>query len=114
MSTQLPLPASWAVFESRRDPRERLTALHRDMALTRAKIRDALDELAAKHGVSKRDVTYAKEGYADNLLGDVVYNIEGYRARDQRRDGAVRRDADGVHSLSPRPTTCISSAMAWA
>ena len=76
MSTQLPLPASWAVFESRRDPRDRLAALHRDMAISRAQIREALDELAVKHGVSKRDVTYAMEGYAENLLSDVVYNVE--------------------------------------
>ena len=65
-----------AVFESRRDPRDRLTALQRDSAVARAKIREALDELAAKHGIPKRDVTYAMEGYADNLLGDVVYNVE--------------------------------------
>jgi hypothetical protein len=76
MSTQLPLPASWAVFESRRDPRDWLAALHRDVAMARTKIREVLDELAAKHGVPRRDVTYAMEGYADNLLSDVVYNVE--------------------------------------
>jgi hypothetical protein len=76
MSTQLPLPASWAQFESRRDPRQRLEALQRDVATARARIREALAELAERHGIAKRDVTYAMEGYADNLLGDVVYNVE--------------------------------------
>jgi hypothetical protein len=46
MSTQLPLPASWAQVESRRDPKERLEALDHDMAAASAKIRQALEELA--------------------------------------------------------------------
>jgi hypothetical protein len=33
-------------------------------------------ELAAKHAIPKRDVTYAMERYADSLLSDVVYNVE--------------------------------------
>jgi hypothetical protein len=76
MSTQLPLPASWAMFESRRDPRDRLADLQRDVAAAKAKIRGALDQLADRHGILRRDVTYAMEGYADNLQSDVVYNVE--------------------------------------
>jgi hypothetical protein len=76
MSTQLPLPASWAVFESKRDPHERLITLRRDIAIARNKIREALQELADRHRIAPKDVTYAMEAYADNLLADVVYNVE--------------------------------------
>ena len=76
MTTQLPLPASWAVFESRRDPRDRLIALRRDMAVARDKIREALQELADRQHIAPKDVTYAMEGYADDLLSDLVYSVE--------------------------------------
>jgi hypothetical protein len=76
MSTQLPLPAEWAQVESRRDPREHLTQLNRDMAATKVAIRSILQQVADRHGISPRDVTYAMDGYADNLLGDLVYNLE--------------------------------------
>ena len=35
-----------------------------------------LEELARAQRIGPRDVTYAMEGYADNLLGDLVYNVE--------------------------------------
>jgi hypothetical protein len=58
-----------------RGPRDRLADLHRDVAPTKTKIRAALDELADRHRIPQRDVTYAMDGYADNLLSDVVYNV---------------------------------------
>jgi hypothetical protein len=64
------------MLETRRDPRERLADLRRDMAATRITIREALDELAQRHGIAERDVAYAMDGYADNLLSDTVYSIE--------------------------------------
>ena len=76
MSTQLPLPARWAQFETRRDPHDRLAELERDVGTTRSKIRKALEELAERHRISYRDVTYAMEGYAEDLLSDVVYNTK--------------------------------------
>jgi hypothetical protein len=60
MSTQLPLPASWAVFESRRDPRDRLIELRRDMAAARNKIREALQQLADRQRIAPKDVTYGR------------------------------------------------------
>ena len=65
-----------AVFESRRDPRERVIALRQDMAVARNKIREVLQELADRQAIAPKDVTYAMEGYADDLLSDLVYTIE--------------------------------------
>ena len=76
MVVQLPLPAQWARLESRRNPRDQLDQLHRDAIETKAEIRAALDRLATRHGISAKDVAYAMDGYADNLLGDAIYNLE--------------------------------------
>jgi hypothetical protein len=77
MAIQLPFPVRWARLESRRgDARGRLKALRRDVLSTKAVIRSALDELAAKHGIPRKDVDYAVEGYADDMLSDAIYNVE--------------------------------------
>ena len=77
MGTQLPLPAQWAFTQlSRRDPRDRLEALRRDVAETKAAIRSALDVLAARHDISPKDIAYAMDGYADDMLSDAIYGVE--------------------------------------
>jgi len=77
MAIQLPLPARWAMLESRRgDARGRLDALRRDVLTTKAAIRSALDELANRHRIPRKDIDYAVEGYADDMLSDAIYNLE--------------------------------------
>jgi hypothetical protein len=39
-------------------------------------LREALDELAERHGIRASDIAYAMEGYADDLLSDAIYNVE--------------------------------------
>ena len=57
MAIQLPFPARWARLESRRgDARGRLDSLRRDVLTTKVAIRTALDELAARHGIPRKDV----------------------------------------------------------
>ena len=46
------------------------------MVIGRDKIREALQELADRHRIPPKDVTYAMEGYADDLLSDAVYYVE--------------------------------------
>jgi hypothetical protein len=61
MSTQLPLPASWAVFESRRDPRERLATLHRDTATAYVKIRSVVHkDVRSTRVINERDATRSR------------------------------------------------------
>jgi hypothetical protein len=76
MVVQLPLPAQWARLESRRDPRDRLDQLHRDALDTKAEIRAALDRLAERQRIAAKDVSYAMDGYTDNLLDDTIYNLK--------------------------------------
>jgi hypothetical protein len=77
MVIQLPFPVRWARLESRRgDARGRLDGLRRDVLTTKAVIRSALDELAKRHGIPRKDVDYAVEGYADDMLSDAIYSVE--------------------------------------
>jgi hypothetical protein len=76
MGVQLPLPAQWARLVTAREPRDQLSALRLDVVEAKAEIRKVLDRLAARHGISARDVTYAMESYADSLLADTVYHVE--------------------------------------
>jgi hypothetical protein len=76
MGTQLKLPAVWAWLEGRRDPKERLQQLHADRREAKAEIRDVLERLAERHGIAQKDVTYAIDGYADDMLSDLVYSVE--------------------------------------
>jgi hypothetical protein len=84
MSTQLRLPAPWALRESRADPRRRLNALRLDTVEAKAKIREVLDALAVKHDIAVKDVTYAM-AYADDMLADTIYEAE--RALEREIEG---------------------------
>jgi len=42
----------------------------------KARIREVLDELADRHGISVREVTYGIESYADDMLSDTIYEAE--------------------------------------
>jgi hypothetical protein len=90
MAIQLPFPVRWARLESRRgDARGRLDALRRDVITTKAAIRNALDELAKRHGIPLKDVDYAVEGYADDMLSDAIYNIERALERELEHEDPV-------------------------
>ena len=78
MTVQLPLPAGWAIGHllSSGDPQERLDRLKRDVLDTKVEIRSALEKLAQKHGILAREVNQAINGYADDMLSDLVYELE--------------------------------------
>ena len=77
MGSQHLLPAGAPrAFESRHDPRERLEQLHADQREAKAELRDVLERLAERHGISQKDINYAIDGYADDMLSDLVYSVE--------------------------------------
>ncbi len=73
---QLPLPARWARAESRRDPRDRLVALQDDVAGAKAAIKAVMDGVTQRHGITDHDVNDALDGYADDMLSDLVFHVE--------------------------------------
>ena len=59
------------------------------MLTTKAAIRSALDELATRHGIPRKDVDYAVEGYADDMLSDAIYNLERALERELEHEDPV-------------------------
>jgi hypothetical protein len=119
MSTQLPLPASWAVFESKRDPHDRLIALRRDMAVARNKIREALQELADR----QRDLCHGRLRRQPAGRCRVQRRARG-RARDRAanravalnagsRDGGRLRKAEGIIDMTNETPTVSSPALSF-
>jgi hypothetical protein len=77
MGSQFPLPvARKPPVSSRHDPRDRLDQLRADRREAKAQIREVLERLAERHGISQKDINYAIDGYADDMLSDLVYSVE--------------------------------------
>jgi hypothetical protein len=78
MGSQHPLPVrAPRAFESRYDPRDRLEQLRADRREAKALLREVLERLAERHGISQKDVNYAIDGYADDIVGSCVFGRAG-------------------------------------
>ena len=75
MAIQLRLPHLHHWLMRRHDPQLQLDQLYADMREAKAEVRDVLERLAKKHGITAKDIDYAM-GYADDMLSDVVYEVE--------------------------------------
>jgi hypothetical protein len=77
MGSQFPLPMGLKPGGvNRRDPRDSLEQLRADRREPKAQIREVLERLAERHGISQKDVAYAIDGYADDMLSDLAYSVE--------------------------------------
>jgi hypothetical protein len=66
---------NWA-FQGGTDTKDRLRQLGADKREARAELRQVLERLAARWGIGHKDITYAVDGYADDMLSDLVYGVE--------------------------------------
>jgi hypothetical protein len=57
-------------------PDERLAELQADKREATARLREVLEAMARKYGIPAKDVSYAIDGYADDMLSDLIYGIE--------------------------------------
>ena len=57
-------------------PYERLAELHADLREAKARLRQVLEAVADKYDIPAKDVSYAIDGYADDMLSDLVYGIQ--------------------------------------
>jgi hypothetical protein len=71
---------------------ERLSELRSDMREAKGRLRQVLEALADKYSISAKDVSYAIDGYADDMLSDLVFAIE--------RD--LEHEAEGEAPLSSK------------
>jgi uncharacterized protein YdhG (YjbR/CyaY superfamily) len=58
------------------DAGERLVELRADMREAKARLREVLEALAAKYDIAAKDVSYAIEGFADDMLAELVFGVE--------------------------------------
>jgi uncharacterized protein YdhG (YjbR/CyaY superfamily) len=58
------------------DARERLAELCADLRETKARLREVLEALAAKYDIPAKDISYAIDGFADDMLGELVFGVE--------------------------------------
>jgi len=82
MTVQLPLPV-WPRNMSRRDPIAALEDIQRDKFEATYAIELLLDRLAEKHGIGHTVIAKAVEGYVDDMLGDVFFDLEEEWARER-------------------------------
>ena len=47
-----------------------------DLGEAKARLRQVLEAVADKYDISARDVSYAIDGYADDMLSDLVFGVE--------------------------------------
>jgi len=75
MTIQLPLPGL-PRYLSNRDPIAALEEIRRDKFEATYAIELLLDGLAEKHGISHAVIAKAVQGYVDDMLGDVFFELE--------------------------------------
>jgi len=57
-------------------PYERLAELNADIREAKARVRRVLEAVADKYGIPAKDVSYAIDGYAEDMLSDLVFGIQ--------------------------------------
>jgi hypothetical protein len=57
-------------------PYERLAELDADLREAKARVRRVLEAVADKYDIPAKDVSYAIDGYADDMLSDLVFGIQ--------------------------------------
>lgn len=91
MNTQWP---TFAPLESRivsaADARDRLAELKADMGEAMARVREVLEALAEKYDIPPKEVSYAIDGFADDMLAELVFGAERdlEQAIDDQREAA--------------------------
>lgn len=60
----------------REDAREQLAELRADLREAKARLRDVLQALAQKYGIPPKEVSYAIDGFADDMLAELVFGVE--------------------------------------
>jgi hypothetical protein len=67
---------STSVANHHAPPYERLAELNADLREAKARLRQVLEAVADKYDISAKDVSYAIDGYADDMLSDLVFGIQ--------------------------------------
>jgi hypothetical protein len=80
-------------LDDRADARERLAELKADLREAKARLREVLEALAAKYEIPAKDVSYAVDGFADDMLAELVFGVE--RDLEQAADEQLSSSFEG-------------------
>jgi hypothetical protein len=75
-------------------PDERSVAVRNDMREAKVRLRAVLEAMADKYDPTK-DVSYAIDGCADNMLSDLVLGIEGDLEKEAEADASFAAPYEG-------------------
>jgi hypothetical protein len=81
-------------------PHERLAELRADLSETKARVRLLLEAVAVKYDIPAKDVSYAIDGYANDVLSDLVFGIK--RNLDHGAEAEASRDPHSGHDGTTR------------
>jgi hypothetical protein len=76
MNAPLSSPQNSAPSQGKSDAKDRLRRLAADKREAKAELRQVLEGLAAKWDIGQKDITYAIDGYVDDMLSDLAYGVE--------------------------------------
>jgi hypothetical protein len=97
MNTQPQWPR-FAPLESRldgdADASERLSGLRADLREAQARLREVLEALAHKYDSPPKDVSCALDGFADDMLAELVFGVE--RDFEQAADEQASASFEGL------------------
>ena len=58
------------------DARERQAELKADVREAKARVREMLESLTRKYDIPANDVSYAIDGFADDMLAELIFGVE--------------------------------------
>jgi hypothetical protein len=91
----------WVVIESHRNPQDELVRLYRDMAIARARVEEALQDLARRHGIRTDRIAMAMESCADDLLNTVVGELKSRLSGDLETQSSRGHRATTIREIRP-------------
>ena len=91
----------WVVIENHGNPLGELVSLYRDMAIARARVEEALENLAHLHGIKNEHVAATMDRYADDLLNAVVCDLKYQLSGELEAQSSTVLEA-GPHHCRPR------------
>ena len=89
----------WTVIENHSNPLDELVRLYADMAIARARVEEALQELARRHRIRSDRVVMAMESHADGLLNAVVGQIKSRLSSDLEVQSDPDRRATTIREI---------------
>jgi hypothetical protein len=97
----------WSVIENHFNPLDELVRLYADTAIARARVEEALQQLARRHRIRSDRIVMAMDRYAAHLLDVVVGELKSQLSGDLETQSSLSRRATAIPQIQTLalPTT---------